>query len=113
MSNWNKFKSEFVEASIRFGGPKMFLWKDTKNIYGSLQGEFWSKMLNKDVVFTVSTVELQGLPTLYDVRWTCMSLRTEIPEKIYFKTIVSTPLQAATAILHESRVINENSPANK
>jgi hypothetical protein len=129
MSNWDKFKSEFEEAFSYFIGcdiitdsdAEKIVWEETGDIFNSLRGKFSGLQImgpvcieNHDVIFTVSAIDVHALPTLYDIRWaSTYEDEYSCPEYIVnnsFKTVVSTPLQAAAAILLES---HENSSDNK
>lgn len=110
MSNWDKFKSEFTEG-LGFSIGCLLSpdadhvkvdWDESGDVFGSLKGFFKGYYFDicHDVSFTISSLKVAGLPDLYDVRWSYIDMLSK--EKTPFKTVVSTPLQAVTAILLES-----------
>ena len=112
MSNWDKFKVEFVDGLGTSIGALLsedskyveVSWEEPGDVFESLKGVFKGYYFDlcHDVSFTVSSVKIAGLPDLYDVRWTCIAMDDK--EKASFKTLVSTPLQAVTAVLLEGRL---------
>ena len=117
MNTWETFKSEFEEGLGFSVGTLLSInskyveidWEEPEDLFNSLTGFFKGYYFDicHDVSFAVSRIKVEMLD-LYDVRWGYIDKVSK--EKTYFKTVVSTPLQAVTAILLESPVSIPFSP---